>query len=80
MSKGTPKHFVRLSDELMLMIEKTIDRRNLHTREEPWDLSAFMRVAFNEKIKKMARSRRRKGGCLTPQGKNTTFQPWPWIA
>lgn len=66
MSKGTPKHFVRFSDELLKLVWETIHRRNEWSDQEPWTLSDFLRVAINEKIAKMARSRRRRGGCLTP--------------
>ncbi len=57
MSKGTPiRHFRMLNSEWREMLE-TIELRNLFTREERWDKSAFITLAIREKIAKMERSR-----------------------
>ena len=59
MSLGTDRYTFRLPKALMDVVAETIARRNDWTRNEPWDLSEFVRVALREKVKKMARSRRR---------------------
>ncbi len=57
MSKGTPiRHFRMLDSEWQEMLD-TIELRNLFTREEHWDKSAFITLAIREKIAKMERSR-----------------------
>ncbi len=60
MSKGTTRYTVRLPDDLMTQVATTIYRRNLHSDREPWDLSAFLRVAIREKLLKMERCRKRR--------------------
>jgi hypothetical protein len=58
MSKGTKVYPVRLDPGLMEDVEITIERRNMMTREAPWTLSDFLRIAIREKIRKMERCRR----------------------
>ena len=58
MSKGTPRVVIRLADQVVQEIELAIARRNLWSREVPWTLSDFLRVAIAEKLQKMARCRR----------------------
>jgi len=56
-SKGTKTYAVRLPVDLVLQIGETVERRNLWTREEEWTLSDFIRIALEEKVRKMERSR-----------------------
>lgn len=58
-SKGTPRITVRIPDDVRQMIEEVIAHRNLHSREKPWTLSDFAALAMIEKVRKMARSRKR---------------------
>lgn len=60
MTKGNPKVIVRLSPEMRGEILEAIKRRNARTREEPWDLSAFIRTAIRDKLHHMQRSRCRR--------------------
>lgn len=59
MSLGTDRYTFRLDKAMMDAVAETIERRNEWTRDVPWDLSEFVRVAIREKLKKMARCRRR---------------------
>lgn len=65
MSAGTPVRAIRLSATLMAEIEITIARRNLWSREEPWNLSEFVRIAVTEKMKHMERSRQKRKSTTT---------------
>jgi len=56
-SKGNPIIKTRVNAELEQEVETTIRRRNLHSDNEPWDTSAFIRAAIKEKIQHMERSR-----------------------
>ena len=67
MSKGTDRYTVRLPSDLMSEVATTIYRRNLHAEGEPWDLSAFLRVAIREKLHKMERSRRKRLAAAKPE-------------
>lgn len=58
MSKGTPHTALRLSAEVLDLADVTIRRRNLNSKRPPWSLTEFIRVAIQEKVKKMERSRR----------------------
>lgn len=60
MSKGTPVVPVRIAPELIREIEDTIARRNFWSREIPWSVSDFIRIACKEKIRKMERCRKKK--------------------
>ena len=62
MSKGTKLFAVRIAPDMQARIDETIQRRNLWTRGEDWSFSDFIRVAIEEKIRKMERSRRRVPG------------------
>lgn len=59
MAKGSKVSVVRIPDDLRKRIELQILSRNVHSREEGWVWSDFVRVACEEKLAKMARSRRR---------------------
>lgn len=61
MTKGNPVLLVRVERELHEQITECIQRRNRRTREEPWDMSKFIRVAIRDKLAKMKRSCRRYG-------------------
>jgi len=66
MSRGTPiRHFRMIDSEWREMLD-TIRLRNLHTREEEWDKTAFITLAIREKVAKMERSRggRKASVCL----------------
>ena len=56
-SKGNPVVKTRVTTELEREVEVTINRRNLHSDNEPWDVSEFIRSAIREKIAHMERSR-----------------------
>jgi Arc/MetJ-type ribon-helix-helix transcriptional regulator len=58
MSKGNRVIKVRVSPELIALIERQIQQRNYHSREAPWVISDWIRVAMIEKLDKMRRSRR----------------------
>lgn len=60
MSKGTKVFSLRIDDELFAAVHAAILKRNLHTRDEDWTFTDFMRAALREKLAKMERSR--KGG------------------
>lgn len=59
MSIGNPKIIVRLEQDLIDLIEQTMERRNKYTSRGPWTLSDFVRQAIREKIDHMRRARRR---------------------
>lgn len=59
-SKGTRMRQFRYSDGDWAKLEMAVERRNFWTREEPWTLSDFIRIAIAEKLDKMRRCRRRK--------------------
>lgn len=61
MSKGTTKYVFRLDDCQKMFVDVTIARRNEFTRDEPWTLSDFIRIAIWEKLRKMERSRKHGG-------------------
>jgi hypothetical protein len=72
MSRGTRVVPVRLPEDLMVMVQITIELRNQNSPEAPWTLSDFIRIALSEKIRKMARSRGRdlqpaREGCSDPE-------------
>lgn len=56
-SKGTKTYAVRLAPDLVAEVQAQIDSRNSWSPEEPWDLSAFIRVCLVRELRKMARSR-----------------------
>jgi len=56
-SKGNPIVKTRVTTDLEREVEITINRRNLHSDNEPWDVSEFIRSAIREKIAHMERSR-----------------------
>ncbi len=60
MSKGNDIYKARLTRDLVAEVEVTIESRNRHSRNTPWDMSAFIRAAIREKLAHMARSRGRR--------------------
>lgn len=56
-SKGTLIYPVRLPAGLVMLVQETIDRRNLWSPLEPWTLSDFIRVCLRREMEKMRRSR-----------------------
>ena len=59
MSKGTTNRVIRIDDASWAKFELYVEHRNDHSPEEPWTISDFIRVACQEKMKKMDRSRGR---------------------
>jgi mRNA deadenylase 3'-5' endonuclease subunit Ccr4 len=59
MSAGTPLRAFRIPDHEWEAAEFTVNKRNDNSRNPPWTMSAFIRLAIREKIKKMIRSRTR---------------------
>lgn len=59
MTKGNTKLIFRVSAELLAAMKDAIGRRNRRSREEPWDMSGFVRCAIRDKLSHMNRSRRR---------------------
>ena len=78
MSKGTGRHTFRIPDNIVDAMVATIHRVNLTRKEEPLDISEFVRLAVEEKIAHYDRARkvepfrhktRKKGGVSdTPVG------------
>ena len=60
MTEGNPKVIVRVPEALRRQILAVIARRNARSRDEPWDLSAFVRTAIRDKLHHMERSRRKR--------------------
>jgi hypothetical protein len=59
-SKGTPVTTVRIGKELMERIEAQIASLVIHSPRGDWTVGEFIRVAIEEKLRKMRRSRRRR--------------------
>lgn len=70
MSAGTPVRSVRIGEELWVRMRFQICSRNNWTREEPWNESDFIRIAIEEKLAKMARSRNHR-----PSATSDLFNP-----
>lgn len=62
MSKGTPRFALRISPQLMERITSQIISRNWWSSGEAWSVSDFVRISCEEKLAKMARSRKRRPG------------------
>lgn len=60
MSHGNPIVKTRIPREMHQEMNDAIAKRNYYTREEPWDVSAFIRKAIREKLDHMRRSRTAK--------------------
>lgn len=60
-SAGTPRSTVRIPTELMERIQTQIDSLLVHSPKGDWTVGEFIRVACEEKLKKMARSRGSRG-------------------
>lgn len=60
MSAGTPRKIVRIDAETWDLVKKTIAHRNAHVDAAPWTESDFLRIAVQEKVQKMDRSRGRR--------------------
>jgi len=61
MSRGNRILSTRMPVELLTEMEITVARRNIHTREEPWNITRFLQIAIREKLDKMERSRKQGG-------------------
>lgn len=60
MTAGNPKIVVRIPPDLKRQMLEAIKSRNHRTREEPWELSDFVRIAIRDKLHHIQRSRRRR--------------------
>lgn len=60
MSKGSVRWTVRVPAELLKLVQWQIAQRNAYSSREPWSESDWIRVAMEEKLKKMQRSRNKK--------------------
>jgi hypothetical protein len=60
MSKGNKIHPVRFNECLMDDIEDCMGRRNRNATAEEWTFSDFVRLACQEKVAHMERSRKRR--------------------
>jgi Arc/MetJ-type ribon-helix-helix transcriptional regulator len=58
MSKGTQRYTFRLPEQLLNDVQEQIVGRNDRSADTPWTLSDFVRIALQEKLDKMSRSRR----------------------
>ena len=67
-TKGNKRQTIRFPPNEERAMALTIKRRNVNSRNRPWDISAFVRAAVSEKIAHMERSRRprkRKGRSMS---------------
>lgn len=62
MAKGNPIIKTRVTAELLERIYSAIDSNNANRRDEPYDLSGWLRQAIEERLAKLERSRRGKKG------------------
>ncbi len=76
-SKGTPRYTFRIPRPLMEEIRLAIARRNVWTRDEPWDLTGFVIAALQEKLAKMERSRGDRKKASDNTDFSVTFHPNP---
>jgi len=65
-SKGTKRYTVRFDDEIMAQIVQAINERNMLSPKEPWTLSDWLRIASTEKLDKVRRGRKQRGGVRHP--------------
>lgn len=66
MSKGTKIRSLRLEDEIWDQVVIACQERNERTPDEIWTLSQWVRIAIVEKLDKVKRGRRKKGGVIHP--------------
>lgn len=67
MTVGNPKLVVRVTEGVLEQIHAAIRKRNSRSRDEPWDVSAFVRTAIRDKLAHLERSRRsRRAGRSSP--------------
>lgn len=59
MSAGTPITTLRIPTELKAIIEEKIESANRNRKLEPYNLTTWILVAINEKLKHLERSRSR---------------------
>lgn len=59
MSRGTPQTTVRLAKGIMDKLERQLESLKLYSPRGDWNIAEFLRAAVDEKLKKMARSRKR---------------------
>lgn len=60
-SAGTPRTTVRIATELMERVQAQIDSLLVHSPRGDWTVGEFIRVAIEEKLAKMSRSRGSRG-------------------
>jgi predicted DNA-binding protein len=60
-TKGTPLTSFRLSDELLERIDQAVASANKAGRKVPYTRASWVRHAFDEKLAKLGRSRRKRG-------------------
>lgn len=60
MGKGTPRTTVRIATELMRRVGAQIASLMVHSPKGDWTTGEFIRVAIEEKLAKMIRSRSRR--------------------
>jgi hypothetical protein len=66
MSKGTRRITTRVDPDIMAEVMLAISERNANSTETPWTLSDWTRIAFVEKLDKIRRGRKQKGGVRRP--------------
>lgn len=62
MSKGNPKVVVRFRQEVLDRIEAAIQSANYNRKDEPYDVSAWIRKAVDDKLAHLERSKRKPKG------------------
>lgn len=62
MAKGSPIIKTRVSPELLERIYTAIDMNNSRRKDEPYDLSGWLRQAIEERLAKLERSRGARKG------------------
>jgi hypothetical protein len=62
MSKGSPKIILRIPEELIDQIKDCVESANATRKDEPYDVSSWIRAAIAEKIAHTMRSRKQGSG------------------
>lgn len=58
MSKGSPFVAIRVPADLLAALDASVESCNHSRTEEPYDRSAWIRVAIRERLAKLARGRK----------------------
>lgn len=66
MSKGTPVRSIRIGSDLWAVMNEVIGQVNERRKEQPYDVSAFVRAAVRDKIAHIMRSRKKGKGKPAP--------------